>query len=118
MAAAMQDPEHPVCKGEYRANRRPNSKTAGVGRVDHDICSMDRFDRILRDPVLKTLHQSPAGGNFYMSSTHYMEKWGPPEAVSFTTAAIPKTVTATANTTTPTAASCPRVPAACDPQRT
>ena len=64
MAAAMQDPEHPVCKGEYRANRRPNSKTAGVGRVDHDICSMDRFDRILRDPVLKTLHQSPAGGNF------------------------------------------------------
>lgn len=55
-------------------NRR---KSEGVGRVDNAICGTDKLDRIVRDPVLKTLHQTLAGGNIYISSTYYIEKWGP-----------------------------------------
>ena len=77
LAAAMEDPEHPVWKGEHRADRRPHPQTGGVGRVAHAICGTDKFDRIVRDPLLKILHQTLAGGNFYISSTYYIEKWGP-----------------------------------------
>ena len=77
LAAAMENPEHPVWRGEHREDRRPNPKTGGVGRVDHAICGTDKFDRIVRDPMLKSLHRTLAGGNFYLSSTYYIEKWGP-----------------------------------------
>jgi len=72
-----EDPEHPVWSGEHRGDRRLNPKTGGVGRVDHIICGTDKFDRIVRDSNLNALHRTLAGGNFYISSTYYIEKWGP-----------------------------------------
>jgi hypothetical protein len=90
LAAAMEDPDHPAWKGEHRKNRQPNPKTGGVGRVDHVICGTDKFDRIVRDPILKALHRTLAGGNFYISSTYYIEKWGPADGGSLHNNGYPK----------------------------
>ncbi len=77
MAAAMQDPDHPFWKGEHRPDRAPNPKTGGIGRVDHALCGTDKFDRIVRDPVLKAIHTTFAGGAVYVSASYYIEKVGP-----------------------------------------
>lgn len=74
---AMADPEHPFWKGEHRPDRAPNPATGGVGRVDHALCGTDKFDRIVRDPVLKAIHAELAGGPVYLSATYYIEKVGP-----------------------------------------
>ena len=77
LAPAMEDPEHPVWKGEHREDRRPNPQTGGVGRVDHALCGTDRFDRIVRDPILKAIHTELAGGGVYISASYFIEKVGP-----------------------------------------
>ena len=77
LAAAMTDPDHPFWHGEHRADRQPNPKTGGVGRVDHALCGTDKFDRIVRDPMLKTIHTTLAGGPIMLSATYFIEKVGP-----------------------------------------
>ncbi len=77
LAAAMADSDHPFWKGEHRQDRRLNPKTGGVGRVDHALCGTSRFDRIVRDPILKGIHTELAGGPIYLSATYYIEKVGP-----------------------------------------
>ena len=62
LAAAMEDPEHEVWDGSLQ-------EEGPLRRVDHMICGSDKFDEIIRDPALKALHQTLAGGNCYMSST-------------------------------------------------
>jgi len=62
LAAAMEDPEHEVWDGSLQ-------EEGPLRRVDHMICGSDKFDEIIRDPLLKALHQTLAGGNCYMSST-------------------------------------------------
>lgn len=74
---AMADPEHPFWKGEHRPDRAPDPANGGVGRVDHALCGTDKFDRIVRDPVLKAIHTELAGGPVYLSATYYIEKAGP-----------------------------------------
>ena len=41
------------------------------------ICGSGKFDLIVRDPLLRALHQTLAGGNMYLSSTYFIEKRGP-----------------------------------------
>ena len=77
LAAAMSDPEHPFWKGDHRPDRRPNPGTGGIGRVDHALCGTGRFDRIVRDPVMKSIHRELAGGPVYISATYFIEKVGP-----------------------------------------
>ena len=62
-------------RGEH-TKHFPNADT-GVGRVDHAICGTDKFDRIVRDPVLTGIHTTLAGGPFFISATYYIEKVGP-----------------------------------------
>ena len=77
LAAAMIDPEHSFWKGEHRPDRRLNPANGGVGRVDHALCGTDKFDLIVRDPVLKAIHTTFAGGPVFISATYYIEKVGP-----------------------------------------
>ena len=77
LAPAMTDPQHPVWKGEHRSDRRPNPQTGGVGRVDHALCGTDKFDRIVRDPILRAIHTALAGGPVFLSATYFIEKVGP-----------------------------------------
>ena len=77
LAAAMKDPDHAFWKGEHRPDRRTNPETGGVGRVDHALCGTDKFDLIVRDPVLKAIHTTFAGGPVFISATYYIEKIGP-----------------------------------------
>ena len=70
---AMKDPQHPVWKAGYRQGRQPNSRT----RVDHALCGTDKFDLIVRDPALRAIHTTLAGGAIYISATYYIEKLGP-----------------------------------------
>ncbi len=77
LAAAMTDPQHLVWRGDHREDRRLNPETGGVGRVDHAICGTDKFDRMVRDPVLKTIHTTLAGGAIFISATYFIEKVGP-----------------------------------------
>ena len=77
LAAAMKDPEHPFWQGEHRADRRLNPETGGVGRVDHALCGTDKFDLIVRDPVLKAIHTTFAGGPVFISASYFIEKIGP-----------------------------------------
>ncbi len=77
LASAMGDPQHAVWKGDHRKDRRPNPKSGGVGRVDHALCGTDKFDRIVRDPILKTIHTTLAGGAIFISATYFIEKVGP-----------------------------------------
>jgi ectoine hydroxylase-related dioxygenase (phytanoyl-CoA dioxygenase family) len=77
LAAAMSDPQHRAWRGNHREDRRLNPETGGVGRVDHAICGTDKLDRIVRDPVLKTIHTTLAGGAIFISATYFIEKVGP-----------------------------------------
>ena len=77
LAPAMEDPQHPVWKGDHSKYRLLNPKTGGVGRVDHALCGTDRFDRIVRDPTLKAIHTTLAGGAIFISATYFIEKVGP-----------------------------------------
>ena len=77
LASAMDDPRHPVWQGDHHENRQPNPKTGNVRRVDHALCGTDKFDRIVRDPILKTIHTTLAGGAIFISSTYFIEKLGP-----------------------------------------
>ena len=77
LAAAMEDPEHEFWHGGHRPDRRPHPETGGVGRVDHALCGTDKFDLIVRDPVLRAIHTELAGGSVFISATYYIEKIGP-----------------------------------------
>eukprot|EP01051_Picozoa_sp_SAG22_P019117 SAG22_NODE_3427_length_1718_cov_3.228536_1_plen_289_part_10 len=95
LAAAMEDPSHAVWQdaaaavaGTVPADFELEKKfgwpkeardLSRPPRVDHMICGTDKFDEIIRDPVLKALHRTLAGGNIYMSSTYFIEKLGPAE---------------------------------------
>ena len=77
LAAAMKDPEHEFWQGAHRPDRRPHPETGGVGRVDHALCGTDKFDLMVRDPVLRAIHTELAGGSVFISATYYIEKIGP-----------------------------------------
>tara|TARA_B100000686_G_C16709897_1_gene928473 strand:+ start:242 stop:1126 length:885 start_codon:yes stop_codon:yes gene_type:complete len=90
LAAAMVDPEHSFWKGEHRDDRTPNPETGGIGRVDHALCGTDKFDRIVRDPVLKAIHTELAGGPVSISATYYIEKVGPVQGGGLHNGGFPK----------------------------
>ena len=46
-------------------------------RVDMAICGTTRFDAIVRDPILRKIHETLAGGAVMLSATYYIEKHGP-----------------------------------------
>jgi len=77
LATAMQDPDHPFWKGEHHPDRGPNPQTGGVGRVDHALCGTDKFDPIVRDPILQAIHTTFAGGPVFISASYFIEKVGP-----------------------------------------
>ena len=77
LADSIVDPQHPVWKGDDRSDRAPNPRTGGVGEVNHSLCGTDKFDRIVRDPVLRTIHTTLAGGAIFISATYFIEKVGP-----------------------------------------
>ncbi|MDP6981505.1 MAG: phytanoyl-CoA dioxygenase family protein [Candidatus Latescibacteria bacterium] len=76
LAAAMNDPQHPVWNGDHRIDR-VHPETGTVGRVDHALCGTDKFDLIVRDPILKAIHTTLAGGDVFISATYFIEKVGP-----------------------------------------
>ena len=76
LAAAMRDPQHPGWHGEH-GSHRINPKTGGVWKVEHALCGTDRFDRIVRDPVLRAIHTTLTGGPVFISATYYIERAGP-----------------------------------------
>lgn len=75
LARAMRDPGHEFWTAP--STRRVNPKTGGVWRVDHGICGTEKFDRIVRDPVLKSWHTTLHGGRCFISATYFIEKVGP-----------------------------------------
>ncbi len=76
-AKAMQNPEHSVWKKELPENREGKLQRAGIGRVDHALCGTDKFDHIVRDAMLKSIHMTFAGGPVYVSASYFIEKIGP-----------------------------------------
>ena len=76
LTAAEADPQHPVWHGGH-SERPLNPQTGGVGEVNHALCGTDKFDRIVRDPILKTIHTTLAGGAIFISATYFIEKVGP-----------------------------------------
>lgn len=68
--AAQADPDHDVWQLHDDSAPPPF-------RVDHAICGTSRFDRIVRDPVLRRIHETLAGGAVMLSATYYIEKHGP-----------------------------------------
>ncbi len=77
LARAMEDPQHPVWQGDHSEYRPLNPETGGVGRVDQALCGTDKFDRIVRDPILTSIHTTLGGGPFFISATYFIEKVGP-----------------------------------------
>ena len=77
LAESIEDSQHPVWKGDHRADRPLNPKTGGLGEINHALCGTDRFDPIVRDPILNTIHSTLAGGAFFISATYFVEKVGP-----------------------------------------
>ena len=76
MAPAMSDPQHPGWHGEHEPGRI-NPKSGSVWKVEHALCGTDRFDRIVRDPLLQAIHGTLAGGPIFISATYYIERVGP-----------------------------------------
>lgn len=68
--AAQADPDHDVWKQHDGGGPPPL-------RVDHAICGTARWDRIVRDPILRKIHETLAGGAVMLSATYYIEKHGP-----------------------------------------
>ncbi len=77
LARSIEDSQHPVWKGEHRADRPLNPKTGGLGEINHALCGTGKFDPIVRDPILNTIHSTLAGGAFFISATYFIEKVGP-----------------------------------------
>ncbi len=75
LAPAMRDPQHLGWHGEHEAGRI-NPRTGGVWKVEHALCGTDRFDRIVRDPTLRAIHTTLAGGPIFISATYYIERAG------------------------------------------
>jgi hypothetical protein len=68
--AAQADPDHAVWKQKDEGGLPPL-------RVDMAICGTTRFDAIVRDPILRKIHETLAGGAVMLSATYYIEKHGP-----------------------------------------
>ena len=75
--SAMTNREHPFWKEPRGTDHAPNGIHGGVGSVHHAICGTEKFDGIVRDPVLKSIHSELAGGPIYISATYFIEKVGP-----------------------------------------
>jgi hypothetical protein len=73
MAPAMADPEHPGWHGEL-GEGRVNPQTGAVWKVEHALCGTDKFDRIVRDPILRAIHTTLAGGPMFISATYFIER--------------------------------------------
>jgi hypothetical protein len=71
LTVAQNDPDHEVWKQPGGEGSPPPF------RVDHAICGTTCFDRIVRDPVLRKIHETLAGGAVMLSATYYIEKHGP-----------------------------------------
>ena len=74
LAPAMEDPHHEFWSGSHSEN---NPDTPGVWKVEHSICGTDKFDVIVRDPILEDIHSTLAGSTIFISATYYIEKIGP-----------------------------------------
>ena len=55
LTPAQADPQHAAWKASQEDPNPPF-------RVDHAICGTDKLDKIVRDPVLRTIHETLAGG--------------------------------------------------------
>jgi ectoine hydroxylase-related dioxygenase (phytanoyl-CoA dioxygenase family) len=77
LATAMEDPNHDFWNGKQSA---AGTKTAAVLRVDQAICGTDKFDCIVRDPMLEDIHTTLAGSTIFISATYFIEKVGPAAA--------------------------------------
>ena len=73
MAPAMADPEHPGWHGEF-GEGRVNPETGAVWKVEHALCGTDKFDRIVRDQILRAIHTTLAGGPMFISATYFIER--------------------------------------------
>ena len=74
LAAAMKDPTHDFWNGKHPEASR---ETGGVWKVEHAICGTDKFDVIVRDPILEDIHSALAWSTLFISATYYIEKIGP-----------------------------------------
>jgi hypothetical protein len=72
LAAAMEDPQHVF----WNRNGSVNPETGRVRSVDQAICGTDRFDGIVRDPVLEDIHSALAGSTIFISATYFIERVG------------------------------------------
>ena len=74
LAPAMENPQHEFWNGNRSKNR---AETPGVWKVEHSICGTDKFDVIVRDPILEDIHSALTGSTIFISATYYIEKIGP-----------------------------------------
>ncbi len=76
LAPAMDDPNH-----EFWNGRHSGSPKTAVWKVEHSICGTDKFDVIVRDPILEDIHSALAGSTIFISATYYIEKIGPDSSI-------------------------------------
>ena len=73
LAAAMEDPQHAF----WNRKGSVNPETGRVRSVDQAICGTDKFDGIVRDPILEDIHSALAGSTIFISATYFIERVGP-----------------------------------------
>jgi hypothetical protein len=69
-AEAMDDPKHECWNGNH------SEGGAKPSVINMSICGTDKFDVIVRDPILEDIHLALAGSTIFISATYYIEKVG------------------------------------------
>jgi hypothetical protein len=72
--AAMDDSTHEYWNGRTVAEDAAERKGSSMSVL---LAGSDKFDAIVRDPLMREIHRELAGGTCMLSGNYYIEKFGP-----------------------------------------